>query len=285
MSGISPAVLLRRGLCRAEARSPEGHPHSHSPIPFPDALMRRVLTTAHSSTDMDAEFGPVATSTLADEMAKRIAKMIQRGDYESGDRLPTINEMASRFEVGHPTLREALKKLEVLGIVKTKHGSGVYVENNEDVLLMSNPFFPGDISKDLMLNLINARIPIEIQSVVQASKNASPENIEHMEELLEKAGEHIEDGELLTETNMAFHRQIAVASGNGVIVQLLRVLSNLFEREQRTILDIYGSREKDHAEHLDILEALREGDEALAEQRMREHLEGVREMIQQWDPE
>lgn len=234
---------------------------------------------------MDTDFGPVAKSTLADEVAKRVAKMIQEGDYEPGDRLPTINEMASRFGVGHPTLREALKKLEALGTVQIKHGSGVYVENNKDVFLMSNPIFSGNVSKKMMLDLVEARIPIERRAVVQAARNATDEDIQRMETLLMEAGEHLDDGTMLTQTNMAFHREVAVASDNAVLAQLLKVLSNLFEEEQRTILDIYGSREKDHAEHEGILEAIRAGDEAQAKKRMEEHLNGVRAMIQKWNSE
>lgn len=190
--------------------------------------------------------------------------------------------MASRFEVGHPTLREALKKLEVLGTVEIKHGSGVYVKNDQDVLLMSNPIFAGDVSKDMMLDLIEARIPIELKAAEGAARNASAENIERLEELLEKADEHMDDDAYLTEVNMAFHREIAVASGNTVMAQVLEVLANLFEKEQRMLLDIHGSREEDHAEHLGILNAIREGDAALTRERMGEHLEGVRRMAQQW---
>lgn len=234
---------------------------------------------------MAANFGPVAKSTLADKIAKRVAQLIRNGDYEPGDRLPTINDMASRFGVGHPTLREALKKLEALGSVTIKHGSGVYVENNQDVLVMSNPIFAGDVSKKMLLDLIEARIPIELKSVVQAARHATDEQIARMEQLLDEAGEHIDDDTRLTRANMAFHRKVASASRNMVVAQLLKALTNLFEREQRAILDIYGSREKDHAEHVGILDALSARDEAVAEQRMREHLEGVREMIQQWNPE
>lgn len=233
----------------------------------------------------DTDFGPIAKSTLADRIATQIAQMIREGDYASGERLPTINDMAGRFGVGHPTLREALKKLETLGLVNVKHGSGVYVEADQDQLLMSNPVFTGDVSKDMMLDLIEARIPIEQRTVVLAARNASEEHLQRMDDLLEEAGEHLQDDEELTRTNMAFHREVAVASGNVVLGQLLKVLSNLFEEEQRGILDVYGSRKKDHSEHRGILEAIQLGDEALAETRMQEHLEGVREMVKKWDPE
>lgn len=239
---------------------------------------------------MDAEFEPVTKSTLADDVAQRVIKLIRSRTYESGDRLPTINEMARRFGVGHPTLREALKKLEALGVVEIKHGSGVYVRDYQDTLLMSNPIFTGEVSKKMMLDLIGARIPIECKSVVLAAEHATDEHIERMEQFLGKAGELLSDDEALDDealstTNMAFHREIAVASGNTVIAQMMEVLSNLFGREQRIILNIHGSREKDHDEHLGILEALRERDASLAEKRMREHLEGVRDVLHQWDPD
>lgn len=55
--------------------------------------------------------------------------------------------------------------------------------------------------------------------------------------------------------------------------------------EQRLILDTFGSRERDHREHLAILAAVEQGDEPLAVKRMRTHLEGVQEVLLQWDPE
>lgn len=233
---------------------------------------------------MSRKFGAVAKSTLADEVAQRVTQMIREGAYEPGDRLPAISKMASRFEVGHPTLREALKKLEVLGTVEIKHGSGVYVKNDRDVLLMSNPIFSGEVSKEMLIDLIEARMPIELESVAQAAHNASESDIQRLEDLLEEAGRHLDDDAVLNETNMAFHREVAVTSGNKVMAQVLEVLSNLFDREQRALLDIHGSRKDDHAEHLSILEAIRNGDATLAQKRMRNHLEGVREMAEQWDP-
>lgn len=234
---------------------------------------------------MNAEFRSIVKSTLADEVAQRVTKMIHEGIYEDGDQLPAISDMASRFGVGHPTLREALKKLEALGVVKIEHGSGVYVQNNQDVLLLSNPIFAGEVSKKMMLDLIEARIPIELKSVGQAAENATEKHIEQLKELLDEAQQNIEDDEALNQANMAFHREVAIASGNVVIAQMLEVLSNLFEHEQRTLLDIHGSRKEDHSEHLRILEAIQAGDKELAQQRMREHLEGVRKILVQWDPE
>ena len=234
---------------------------------------------------MKDAFGPVLKQSLSDSLAQRIRGMIQRGDYTQGDRLPPIMEMARRFGVGHPTIREALKKLETMGIVEIRHGSGVYVTRSDDVLVLASPGYSGTVTKKLLLDLIHTRIPLEIHSVSQAIKNATLEDLVELRRTLTTAGQNLGNDDVLNEVNMSFHRQIARASGNTVLTQLLDVLHDLFTEEQRLILGIFGSRERDHQEHLGILEALELRDEKLAVERMREHLEGVADSIERWSPE
>ncbi len=234
---------------------------------------------------MKSDFGLIEKSNLADDLAARIMKSIRSGSYRPGDRLPTIMEMARRFGVGHPTVREALKKLEMIGVVEIKHGSGVYVGKSQDMILVGNPIYGGAISKKLLIDLITARIPIEVKSAALAASNATDAHLNRMEELLTEAGQNLANDAVLSATNMAFHHEIAVASDNTVLMQLQEVLTNLFKREQRIILDIYGSRAKDHEEHMGILDALRRRDATLAQERMQAHLEGVREVLHRWNPE
>jgi GntR family transcriptional regulator, transcriptional repressor for pyruvate dehydrogenase complex len=226
---------------------------------------------------------PVRRHNLADDLAQRIKEMIDAEGYASGERLPTIAAMAKRFGVGHPTLREALKKLETLGMVSVRHGSGVYIGSRTNPLFVSNPVLAGTLSKKTLLDLVEARIPIELATVALAARNADDEDFERMEDLLRRAEAHLANDAVLSTTNMAFHEAIAVASGNSVLHQLLHVLSDVFRDEQHAIIDIYGSRQRDHDEHCGILEALREGDEELAVFRMRAHLEGVREVLVRWN--
>jgi GntR family transcriptional repressor for pyruvate dehydrogenase complex len=221
---------------------------------------------------------------LTDDLVQRINQLIQAEGFQPGTRLPAIAHMARRFGVGAPTLREALKKLETVGAVEIKHGSGVYVGSNPNSLLIPNPIFDGIASKKLLLDLVEARLPIEVQAAVMAAKHASEEHLHEMERLLASAEMTLEDDAVLSVTNMAFHRQIAIASGNGVFPQILEVLSTLFRHEQRIILSIYGSRRQDHAEHLGIFEAVRQREESDAAARMRIHLEGVREALLRWVP-
>lgn len=227
---------------------------------------------------------PLPRQSLADELAQRVKQLISAGGYEEGDRLPAITEMARHFGVGHPTVREALSKLATVGAVDVRHGSGVYVGRTHNTLLVSNPTFDGGVSKKLLLDLIEARIPVELRSAALAANHATDDDLQEMTALLEQAGRNLHEDVVLSSANMAFHQQIAIASGNTVIAQILEVLSSLFRKEQRMILNIYGSRSKDHAEHMAILEALRERDGEKAVALMCAHLEGVQQSLLGWDP-
>jgi len=229
-------------------------------------------------------FEPVLRQSLSDDLAQRLKHLIQVEGHQPGDRLPAITEMARRFKVGHPTLREALKKLETLGVVDIRHGSGVYVGKNHNTLLLSNPLLEAAVSKKLLVDLIETRMAIELKTVALAAAHATDEHLEAMQQTLTSAKQNFGNDSALNLANMSFHRQIALASGNTVMCQVLDVLSNLFQQEQRMILDIHGSRTKDLAEHLGILEALQQKDEALAIERMRAHLEGVRQVLLRWEP-
>ena len=230
-------------------------------------------------------FAPEAKRSLSDRLAHRIRGMIQRGHYRVGDRLPSIMEMARRFGVGHPTVREGLKKLETIGVVEIRHGSGVYVSRSDEVLVVASPDYPGTVTKKLLLDLIRARMALEALSVADAVQKATVQDVKEMRRLLTTAAKNLTDDDVLNTVNMSFHRQIALASGNAVLVQVLDVLRDLFTEEQRLILNIFGSRERDHEGHLAILDALERRDTKLAVKRMQTHLRGVEDAILRWKPE
>jgi GntR family transcriptional regulator, transcriptional repressor for pyruvate dehydrogenase complex len=232
---------------------------------------------------MHQSLSPVARQSLSDGLAERVRELIQTGTFQPGDRLPSIADMARRFGVGHPTLREALKKLETVGIVTIRHGSGVYVGKDDNHLLIRNPVFSGGITRKLLLDLVEAREPVELTSARLAATNASERHLETMHTLLTRAEECLDDDAVLSDVNMAFHKEIAAASGNSVLAQMQDVLTRVFREEQRMILGIYGSRRKDHQEHVQILAALQERDVELAVDRMKAHLAGVRDALLRWE--
>ena len=130
---------------------------------------------------------PVVRQNLSDEIAQRIAQLIHTQEYEPGARLPAISDMARQFGVGAPTLREALKKLEAVGVVDIRHGSGVYVGRSPESLMITNPVIEARASKKILIDLIEARIPIESQTAGLAAVNRTQDHLDEMDRLLERA--------------------------------------------------------------------------------------------------
>ena len=223
-------------------------------------------------------FAGVARDSLADTLARRIRGMIQSGDYSEGDRLPAILEMARRFGVGPPTVREALKKLETLGVVDVRHGSGVYVASRRELLVLARPQIGGAVDDGMLHDLVDARIALEVQAVEMAAERASDQAIAAMRHLLGSAGGTTDDHRALA-TDAAFHRQLAAASGNTIVEQMLDALHDLFAGEGRVVRWEPLVRDADARAHGAILDAVEQRDPVLAAQRMREHLQGVRAAI------
>ena len=67
---------------------------------------------------------------LYQQVAAAVADAIQRGEFAPGRRIPSERELAEEYQVSRPTIREAMIALEVIGLVRSRHGSGIYVVDN-----------------------------------------------------------------------------------------------------------------------------------------------------------
>src|SRR5256885_13526254 len=96
-------------------------------------------------------------------------------------------EMARRFGVGHPTVREALKSLETIGLVSIRHGSGVYVNRTDEVLVLASPHQAGAFTKQLLLDLLRTRQPLEVGAIAAAVRHATATHLKGMRRVLTTA--------------------------------------------------------------------------------------------------
>jgi GntR family transcriptional repressor for pyruvate dehydrogenase complex len=226
---------------------------------------------------------PLVRLSLADNLAQEIKNFIISKGYFPGTKLPPTAKLAQLFGVGLPTVREALKKLETIGAVSVKHGSGIFVGETINSLFLLNPIYSNQLpSKKQLLDLIDARISIELSTAALAAVNANTNHLEIMENLLKEAKENIQNDNILSQKNMLFHRTIASASGNTVFDQILEVITKLFQKEQLLIIDIFRSKDLDHEQHVQILSSIKSKDKEQCVDLMRSHLMGVRESIMNW---
>jgi GntR family transcriptional repressor for pyruvate dehydrogenase complex len=234
---------------------------------------------------MDHVITPLLKQTLADNLATELKKFITNNRYYPGQKLPSASELAKKYSVGMPTLREALKKLETIGAIEVKHGSGIFVGESINSIILINPIASLELpTKKQLLDLIEARLSIELTTTELAARNATPDQIEQMHILLKDAHHYINNDAILIRKNSLFHQAIAAASGNHVFEQMLDAVTKLFHIEQRLIIEIFKYREIDYGQHMDILKAIEDHHVELSVSLMRSHLEGVRESIKRWNP-
>lgn len=214
--------------------------------------------------------------SLPDQVARALVDYLRSEGFQPGDKIPTTRLLCERFQVGYPTLREAIQQLETLGVVRVRHGSGIFVQSLAERLIVANPMEPR-LNEKTLFDLIEARRAIEPVAAARAAEHADEADLEAMRQALDEAKRqlHHEVTLGLTRANMTFHRLIAKGSKNVVFGQLMEVLTDLFTNEQEAILKIYNARERDHEEHREIYAAIAARDAKKAEAKMAEHLDGV----------
>jgi GntR family transcriptional repressor for pyruvate dehydrogenase complex len=216
--------------------------------------------------------------TLSDHLARGVIALIREQRLTAGDRLPSVKEMSERFRVATPTMREALRLLEMLGNIDIRHGSGIYLRQLEPRLMLTNPY-ASSLDTAAIVNLLRARSTIEPPIAAQAAANATEAQFAELDAILENAERHLAGNSdadaVLGVVNMQFHRGIASACGNSILAEVVHSLTELHIKEQMAVLDLYNNRRRDHEQHKLILAALKHRDGQKAEDLMLDHLAEV----------
>jgi GntR family transcriptional regulator, transcriptional repressor for pyruvate dehydrogenase complex len=216
---------------------------------------------------------------LSGYLSQRILRLIEEEKLRPGDRLPSVKSLAQRFSVAAPTLREALRRLQAGGVIEMRHGSGVYVRNGHERIVLANPS-RGEIEVSTIIHLLDARLLIEPRLAELTARAADETKVAELERILDEAERCLTgNDEKLHRTNMSFHAAVAKFAGNFVLAQIIESLIELYSFEQLAIMSFYDDRLGDHGEHRAILAAIRAKDAGRARELMRRHLQGVKSVV------
>ncbi|MBO0810852.1 MAG: FadR family transcriptional regulator [Microlunatus sp.] len=223
---------------------------------------------------------PDARRSASDYVTGRVMDMVREQSLQPGDRLPSVQVLARTFQVAQPTMRESLRRLQAVGIVEIRHGSGIYLKRHGHVLVLPNPH-PGELSSRTIFDLFDARIVIEPHLARLATETMTDAEVATLADTLEQAGSNLQSGDaILADLNLDFHRMVARCSGSAVLAQVIDSLLDVYRIEQLMVMRVYDDRLRDHNSHLHILKALADRRPKLAERRMRAHLEDVRDVLE-----
>jgi GntR family transcriptional repressor for pyruvate dehydrogenase complex len=168
---------------------------------------------------------------LTEIIAGQLIHLIMEGQYTSGDRLPTELELAQRFHTGRGTVREALKALAVVGLIRVERGRGTFIADRSDFLV--RPISLGLRSGSDLESLIDARRGIECELAGLAAERAQLAEVHSIESALARLTKctliKAFDIPLYLESDVEFHVAIAKAAHSSLLGQFLTLLRNLLE--------------------------------------------------------
>lgn len=208
----------------------------------------------------------------------RFQEMLRQGRLSQGDRLPPERELAAHFKVARSSLRQALKVLEILGVITQRVGDGSYL-NSDAAALLSVPleflFLLDDTSVE---DLTELRLLMEPGLAALAAQRATDDDLQMLHCSIRDLENSGSDKLKLVSSDLLFHRAIFRASKN-------RTAENLFHNVHRAMakMMLVTSQlvELEHtlAFHKPILRAIEQGEGDKAARLMREHLEDAKSLL------
>ena len=220
---------------------------------------------------------PVKPARVSDEVFKFLTEAILTGDLKAGEKLPPERALAEKFSVHRNSVREALKKLEMMGLIEIRQGDGTFVnpiDQKANILLleyiMSNPDL---VTIKILKDLIRMRYVIETDAAFLAATNRDEQDLNILEEILYEEARHITEPISFVPLDFNFHRQILYASKNSIYQLLINSIKNtyttftsIFFSDPTVVTFVYET-------HCDLLEAIKNKNSTKAKDSMAKLLD------------
>lgn len=220
---------------------------------------------------------PARRARVHEGVAARIQRFIER-KLKPGDKLPTQRALAAMFRVTPGSVKDAVRRLELMGLVEPRSGRGTTVRDSSPELLIVRPqgLFQ---NQQLLAQLLDFRKILEPPLAARAAREATPAEVEEIARIVQLQGARIKKGEPAIDEDANFHHAIAVASHNSVVLQLLNMLMDLLRESRQRSLQVQGRPAKSVAGHRRILGAIRKRDPSAAEAAMLAHLREIEAIL------
>ena len=201
--------------------------------------------------------------------------LIRQGQLEHGAKLPSERDLAEQLKVGRSSVREAIRSLELQGLVVTKHGSGTFINTrNLDAMttLMASTV---SSETDVLQEIFEMRHLLEPQIAALAAHRATSEEVEHLASILREQQRQIMEGETGVDADTQFHFALASTTHNNALVKVVNAVEDVLRQSRGQSFEQPGRPERSLESHIQILEMVRSRNETGARQAMDRHLTTV----------
>ncbi len=216
------------------------------------------------------------------------AHLIASG-LRTGDPMPSEVELTEHLGVSRGTLREALKHLEALGIVETKHGKGMFVAPFTFASLISGLVFHGRIAphaeaREHLKQLAEVRGLLECQLVRRVALEPDESSLARMRAAIDVMADSASDALQMDDADIEFHEALYAGLSNTLVSDLVGAFWQVLRMLRPTLADNFEDRDEVVAKHIAIVEAVEARDPDAAEAAMRVHFAGTRVWLDSTGP-
>jgi GntR family transcriptional repressor for pyruvate dehydrogenase complex len=234
------------------------------------------MDSPHATAPDGALFEQVETHKIYVKVIEQVLNLVRSGTLKRGDQLPSENELTVQLGVSRPSVREALRALEVVGIVESRTGVGRFVTRDtprESMFGVLNELAEEGGPSEIM----ETRLAVEPTTAFLAAQRRTEEQLRQMDELLHLHSEQVRAGEDTIDCDLQFHLLIASAAGNQVLEDCMRLIAGRMQHRfwqaiKTANLSIPGRAKTYLEQHRQIRDAISNRDAEGASAAMRLHL-------------
>lgn len=231
---------------------------------------------------MSLQLKPIPRRSSVDQVVERIRDVITEQKLSAGARLPGELQLVEQLQVSRPVLREALARLQGLGLIEIQRGNGTFVASRErlancvQLLRTAVTLAPREL-----LSYAELRAAVEVQAVRQAAERATDEDVAELKQMLKELNSVDRPYEELLEIDFRFHRRILQAAGNELMQNLMEVIYEFVVTQMAQTTPSPRENKLGRRLHREIVAAIADHDPDAAERAMREHMEAVLSRLKQ----
>ncbi len=222
-----------------------------------------------------ANLSPVERHSLADQVAKKILDLVRTGNLKPGDQLPPERDLAQMLQVSRPSLREAMRGLQILGVVRTRQGGGAYISSLDAADLLGPLQFLITLNALNVDSLYESRLLIDGGIAAIAAARLADGDIERLAAMVAVQDKLVTDPIGFRVSDLEFHRTISEATGNPFLIRVSHSLYVLGMEYRRMASETAGVLAQSLADHRAIVAALAARDAAAARGALEVHMQNV----------
>jgi len=219
---------------------------------------------------------PIKRVRLYENAVEQIQSLVLRNRYKPGDRLPPERSLAEQLNISRPSLREALRILSFMGLIEIKVGDGIYVKEVsflpyiESVNLSISSRL--QMERDSFIKLWQVRKILEVGMVDLVAKRITEPFLKNLWHCIEEMEKNIDDQNAFISSGLRFHRLIAEAGQNEILILIWDTLGDLIRRSHDKIYRISRSPKRSLTAHRRIYLALKRRNIQEAVEAMKKHM-------------